>query len=110
MRLDVGNAGYLAAAVTRRAVERKQARALVCELEWSADAPVRLLGGSPRLEGPQLEGHAPKASPLAFLPQRELTADRARAEWLLEAPAGTELLLRARAGRAGTVTVRLRRG
>jgi len=110
VRLDVGNAGYLAAAVTRRAVERKQARALVCELEWPADAPVRLLGGSPRLEGPQLEGHAPKTSPLAFLPQRELTADRARAEWLLEAPAGTELLLRARAGRAGTVTVRLRLG
>jgi hypothetical protein len=82
----------------------------VCELEWPADAPVRLLGGSPRLEGPQLEGHAPKTSPLAFLPQRELTADRARAEWLLEAPAGTELLLRARAGRAGTVTVRLRLG
>jgi hypothetical protein len=39
------------------------------------------------MEGPQLEGHAPKNSLNAFLPSREVTADRAVGEWWC-APAG----------------------
>jgi hypothetical protein len=64
---------------------------------------VELLGGKRRFEGPQLEGHAPKSSLNAFLPSREVTADRALAEWLVCAPRGTRLTLTARAGRAGAV-------
>ncbi|MDE2615320.1 MAG: carboxypeptidase, partial [Burkholderiales bacterium] len=60
-------------------------------------------GGKPRVEGPQLEGHAPKSSQLNFLPNREITADRAMAEWVVRAPKGTRLALSARADRAGTV-------
>lgn len=101
VRLDVGNAGYLSAAVTRRALERKQVRPLVFEIELPEGAA--LLGGRPREEGPQLEGHAPKHSQLAFLPNREPMADRGRSEWLVAAPAGATLTLRARAGRAGAV-------
>jgi len=55
------------------------------------------------MEGPQLEGHAPKASLNAFLPSREVTADRAVGEWVVRAPQGTRLALSARADRAGAV-------
>lgn len=108
VRLDVANAGYLSAAVTRRALERKQVRPLLFEIELPAGA--RLLGGLPREEGPQLEGHAPKNSQLAFLPNREPMADRGRGEWLVAAPAGTVLTLRARAGRAGAVMAQVTLG
>ena len=60
-------------------------------------------GSSFPLEGPQLEGHAPKNSLNAFLPTREITADRAVAEWVVRAPQGTRLALTARAERAGVV-------
>ena len=55
------------------------------------------------MEGPQLEGHAPKYSLQGFLPPREVTADRAVGEWVVRAPKGTRLALSARADRAGVV-------
>jgi len=64
---------------------------------------VSLVSGKPRIEGPQLEGHAPKNSLNAFLPNRDITADRAVAEWVVRAPKGTRLVLGARADRAGAV-------
>ena len=67
------------------------------------DPAVSLVSGKPRMEGPQLEGHAPKASLQAFLPNREVTGDRAVAEWVVRAPQGTRLALTARAERAGLV-------
>ena len=67
------------------------------------DPSVSLVSGKPRVEGPQLEGHAPKASMQAFLPNREVTADRAVVEWVVRAPKGTRLALTARADRAGVV-------
>jgi hypothetical protein len=69
--------------------------------EGSAD--IRLIGGKPRVEGPQLEGHAPKTSLNAFLPSRDVTGDRAVVEWVVRAPPGTRLTLSAHADRAGTV-------
>ena len=62
-----------------------------------------LVSGKPRMEGPQLEGHAPKTSLNAFLPGREITADRAVGEWVVRAPKGTRLAIGARADRAGAV-------
>jgi len=61
------------------------------------------VSGKPRMEGPQLEGHAPKTSLQAFLPAREVTGDRAVAEWVVQAPRGTRIALSARADRAGVV-------
>jgi hypothetical protein len=108
VKFTVGNAGYLPSYVTKRALERKTARACVFELELPEGAT--LVGGKRRIEGPQLEGHAPKKSLQAFLPEREVTADRAFAEWTVRAPAGTVLALKARAGRAGAVSTELRLG
>ncbi|HYJ98117.1 MAG TPA: carboxypeptidase, partial [Burkholderiaceae bacterium] len=53
--------------------------------------------------GPHLAGHAAKSSLQAFLPNREVTADRAVAEWVVRAPRGTRLSMSARADRAGAV-------
>jgi hypothetical protein len=101
VKFAVANAGYLPSYVTKRAIERKTARACVFEIGLPEGAS--LVHGRRRIEGPQLEGHAPKNSLQAFLPEREVTADRALAEWVVRAPAGTTLTLKARAGRAGAV-------
>ena len=101
VRFAVANAGYLPSNVTKRAVERKTARGVVFEIHLSDG--VSLVGGSSRVVGPQLDGHAPKNSLQAFLPTRQVTADRAVAEWVVRAPHGTRVALTARADRAGTV-------
>ncbi|QPF75992.1 carboxypeptidase [Roseateles sp. DAIF2] len=104
VRLAVANSGYLPAYVTKRALERKVVRGVMFEIHLPAGNPeVSLIGGKERIEGPQLEGHAPRQSQQAFLPSREATGDRAVAEWVVRAPQGTRLALTASAERAGTV-------
>jgi hypothetical protein len=103
VRLAVANSGWLPAYVTKRAVERKKVRGVMFELHLPGDAGVSIIGGKQRMEGPQLEGHAPKYSLQGFLPPREVTADRAVGEWVVRAPKGTRLALSARADRAGVV-------
>lgn len=101
VRMAVANAGYLPSHVSQRAIERKTVRGTVFEIRLPAGAT--LLAGKPREEKGHLAGHAPKTSLLAFLPARELTGDRAVAEWIVKAAAGTRLALAARADRAGAV-------
>lgn len=104
VRLAVGNSGYLPAYVSKRALERKTVRGVVFEIHLPPEpTPVALVSGKPRMEGPQLEGHGTRSTLQAFLPTREITADRAVAEWVVRAPAGTRLALSARADRAGAV-------
>ncbi|HEY9068099.1 MAG TPA: M14 family metallopeptidase [Burkholderiaceae bacterium] len=104
IRFAVGNAGWLPAYVTRRALERKTVRGVIFEIHLPDGNPeVSLIGGKPRVEGAQLEGHAPKASLQAFLPNREVSGDRTFVEWVVRAPKGTHLALTARADRAGVV-------
>lgn len=101
VRFAVANAGYLPSNVSKRAIERKTARGTVFTIHLPAGAS--LVSGKERVEGPHLDGHAPKASLQAFLPNREITADRAVAEWIVKGPAGTPIALTASADRAGTV-------
>ncbi|MEH0168217.1 M14 family metallopeptidase [Roseateles microcysteis] len=104
VRLAVANSGYLPAYVTRRALERKVVRGVMFDIHLPANDPeISLISGKERVEGPQLEGHALKQSQLAFIGTREVTADRAVAEWVLRAPTGTRLTLTASAERAGTI-------
>jgi len=104
VRLAVANSGWLPAYVSKRALARKVVRGVMFEIHLpEGDPSVSLVSGKPRMEGPQLEGHAPKNSLNAFLPNREITADRAVAEWVVRAPQGTRLALTARAERAGVV-------
>jgi hypothetical protein len=109
IRFAVGNAGWLPAAVTKRALARKVVRGVIFEIHLPPHHPeVALIGGKPRVEGPHLEGHAPKASLQAFLPNREVTGDRAVVEWVVRAPKGTRLALTAQAERAGVVRTEVR--
>ncbi|HEY6133743.1 MAG TPA: carboxypeptidase, partial [Rubrivivax sp.] len=101
VRFAVANSGYLPSYVSKRALERKTARGTVFQIHLPPEA--RLDNGRERIEGAHLEGHAPKTSLQAFLPNRDLTGDRAVAEWVVHAPAGTRLALTATADRAGTV-------
>jgi murein tripeptide amidase MpaA len=104
VRIAVVNSGWLPAYVTKRALTRKTVRGVIFEIHLpEGDPSVSLVSGKPRMEGPQLEGHAPKNSLNAFLPNREITGDRAVGEWVVRAPKGTRLALGARADRAGAV-------
>ncbi len=104
IRLAVANSGYLSASVTQRAVQRKTVRGVMFEIHMPPESSiVSLLAGKQRFEGPHLDGHAPKVSLQGFLPNRNITSDRAVAEWVVRAPKGTRLALSARADRAGVV-------
>jgi murein tripeptide amidase MpaA len=108
VRFAVHNTGWLPAYVSKRALERKTVRGVIFEIHLppagvGEGATVSLVSGKERIEGPQLEGHAPKNSLQAFLPTTDITADRAVAEWVVRAPRGTRLALSARAARAGAV-------
>lgn len=103
LRFSVANSGWLPAYVTRLALQRKVVRGVMFEIHLPENPEVSLVNGKHRFEGPQLEGHAPKTSQQAFLPAREITADRAMAEWVVRAPRGTRLSMTARADRAGAV-------
>ena len=101
VRFAVANAGYLPSYVTRRSLERKTSRGTVFQITLPDGAA--LVSGKERIEGPQLEGHAPKNSMQAFAQRHDVTGDRAVVEWIVKAPAGTRLGLTASADRAGTV-------
>ena len=101
VRFAVANAGYLPAYVSKRALERKVARGVVFHIHLPLGAS--LVGGAPRIVGPQLEGHAPKTSMQAFVPNPGITADRAVAEWIVRGPRGARIGLSAVADRAGAV-------
>ncbi len=101
VRFAVANSGYLPAYVTKRALERKTARGTVFKIHLPPG--VSLVSGKEREIGAHLEGHAPKTSLHAFLPQRDVTGDRAVVEWVVHGARGTAFALSATADRAGTV-------
>jgi hypothetical protein len=101
VRFAVANSGYLPAYVTKRSLERKTSRGTVFEIHLPAHAT--LVSGRERVEAAHLEGHAPKMSLQGFLPNRDVTADRAVVEWVVRGPRQTVLAMTATADRAGTV-------
>ncbi|HEX7689376.1 MAG TPA: M14 family metallopeptidase, partial [Burkholderiaceae bacterium] len=84
LRLAVGNAGYLPAYVSQRAKTRKVVRGTVFEIALPAGAT--LVTGKARELGEHLEGHAPRGTLQAFLPDRAITADRTLQEWIVRGP------------------------
>jgi murein tripeptide amidase MpaA len=101
VRFAVANAGYLPAYISKRALERKTARGVVFNIHLPPG--LSLASGVERIVGPQLEGHAPKTSMQAFLPNPAVTGDRAVAEWVVRGPRGARIGLSAVADRAGAV-------
>ena len=101
VRFAVANSGYLSSYVSKRALERKTARGTVFKIHLPAG--VTLASGRERVIGQHLEGHAPKSSLVAFLPNKDITGDRAVVEWVVRGPRGAAIAISATADRAGTV-------
>ncbi len=103
IRLVVRNSGWLPTYVTKRGLEKKLTRGVIAEIDLPDAA--RLVTGDPRVELPQLEGRAYKSSSsFGWAGQAvDPTDDSAKAEWVVRAPRGTEITVRARHERAGKV-------
>ena len=102
VRLVVHNTGWLPTYVTKKALEKKLVRGVVCEIELPEDATLET--GKPREELGQLEGRAYKPSaPPTIFHALDATEDRARVEWVVRAPSGGRVKLTARHERAGVV-------
>jgi murein tripeptide amidase MpaA len=102
VRAVVQNSGWLPTYVTKKALEKKLTRGVVCEIELPEGATLET--GKPREELGQLEGRAYKPSaPVGFQPF-DPTEDRAKVEWTVRAPHGGAVKITARHERAGTVT------
>ena len=104
VRLVLQNSGWLPTNVTEKALERRAVRDLEVELELPDGA--RLVGGDVKTEAGQLKGRADKRS-TTWWANDESTGDLVKLEWVVEAPAGTEIGIEARHPRAGTVRRRI---
>jgi murein tripeptide amidase MpaA len=102
VRLVVQNSGWLPTYVTKMAVRHKVLRGLLAEIALPAGAS--LVDGKPREELGELEGWAYLHTGISFWPNPRPTADRAHVDWIVRAPAGTEIGLTAWHERAGRVT------
>lgn len=99
IRLVVHNTGWLPSYVTKKALEKKLVRGVVCEIELPVGASLET--GKPREELEQLEGRAyQEAAP----GDPEPTKDRAKVEWVVRAPQRGTVKITARHDRAGKVT------
>lgn len=108
LRMVVQNSGWLPTYVTKKAVEKKLTRGIVCEIELPEGASLE--AGKPREELGQLEGRAYKpSSPGGFSPY-DATDERDKVEWVVHAPQGGTVRLTARHQRAGTVTTEVELG
>ena len=99
IRLVLLNSGWLPTNVTEKAMERKAVRPL--EVELTLPEGARLAGGERLREAGQLAGRVHKRSPL-WWGNDESTSDRVKLEWVVEAPAGSEIGIEARHLPAGT--------
>jgi hypothetical protein len=95
---------WLPTNVTEKAIERKTARGIEVELDLPEGA--RLVGGDLKTDAGQLKGRFDKRS-TTWWGNDESTGDLVKLEWVLEAPANTEIGIEARHERAGTIRRRV---
>lgn len=106
VRLVVQNTGWLPTYVTKKALEKKVVRGLVCEIELPEGATLET--GKPREELGQLEGRAYKLSTPIDFQDLDSTEDRAKLEWVVHAPNGGAVKVTARHERAGVVVTEMK--
>ncbi|MBW4643066.1 MAG: hypothetical protein KME23_08745 [Goleter apudmare HA4340-LM2] len=104
VQLVIQNTGWLPTYVTQKALDKKLVRGCICEIELPAGAT--LATGTARVELSQLEGRAYKPSSPSRR-QSDPTNDRAKVEWVVHAPLGSQVKLSARHQRAGVVRTEL---
>ena len=103
IRLLVQNTGWLPSYVSKKAVERKLTRGVVCDIDLPQGAVLEA-GELRQIKG-ELEGRAYKTStPSGWLAaDGDATDERVKAEWVVRAPKGSVVKLTAQHERAGTV-------
>jgi murein tripeptide amidase MpaA len=94
----VENSGFLPTNVSAKAIERKVCPGVEVELALPADA--RIVTGENKAELGQLGGRVAERSLLGWFDADE-PSDRAKAEWVVEAPRGGRAQIEARHSRAG---------
>jgi hypothetical protein len=104
VRLVLQNAGWLPTNVTQKALDRQAVRELEVELDLPDGA--KLVGGEVKTAAGHLKGRVEKRS-TTWWANDESTTDLAKLEWVIEAPAGTEICIEARHQRAGTIRRRV---
>ncbi len=105
VRVVVQNTGWLPTYVTKKALEKKLVRGVVCEIEIPEDATLET--GKLREELGQLEGRAYKPTAPSAFQALDATDDRAKVEWVVRVPSGGVIKLTARHERAGAVVTEL---
>jgi hypothetical protein len=106
VRLVVSNSGWLPSYVTKMALRNKQVRGVLAEISLPPGAT--LVSGKPREELGELEGWAYLHTGISFWPNKRVTAERAHCDWVVKAPAGSEVTIQAWHDRAGRVQARAR--
>ena len=104
IRLVVENTGWLPTYVTKKALDKKVTRGVICEIELPRGATLQ--SEKARKEFAQLEGRAYK--PVMADELDESTADRIKVEWVIHAPKGGTVKLTARHDRAGVVRAKVK--
>ncbi|MDX6522020.1 MAG: hypothetical protein QOF08_2625, partial [Gaiellales bacterium] len=99
VRLVLQNSGWMPSNVSQKALDRKAVRPVEVDLVLPDGA--RLASGDAHVELGQLAGRARSISLLGWSSGNEPSSERARCEWVVEAPAGTRLSVVARHPRAG---------
>jgi hypothetical protein len=125
VRLELINTGWLPTHISKRSAERKTTPPLQADITLPAGASIVSASGSggnaassgasgasglgksnnalPRIELGQLSGWNHKHTATSFWPDADPTSDIAVAQWVIKAPAGSEVQLKASHGRAGVV-------
>ncbi|MEI7849515.1 MAG: M14 family metallopeptidase [Chloroflexota bacterium] len=103
IRLVLENTGWLPTYITKKALEKKVIRGVLCEIELPEDATLQ--SGKQREEFVQLEGRAYKNATLDEF--EESSTDRLKVEWVIHAPHGGSVALCARHDRAGLIRTKI---
>jgi len=101
VRLVVQNTGWLPSYVSKRALERKVVRGVIAEIALPPGA--KLMSGKRREHLGQLEGKAYKHTGVSFWPDYNITDDRIKVEWVVQAKRGEKIDVIARHEKAGVV-------
>jgi murein tripeptide amidase MpaA len=108
LRLTVHNTGWLPSYVSKMTLKRKLTRGVLAEIALPPGA--QLVSGKPREALGELEGWAYLHTGVSFWGQKKPTADRAHADWVIRAPAGSVIELTAWHERAGRIATRVTLG
>lgn len=101
LRVVVQNTGWLPTYVTKKALEKKVTRGVICEIELPEGAVLKV--GKSREEVGQLEGRAYTSSALTVWGVNGSTTDRVKCEWVIDAEEGQTVKITVRHPRAGVV-------